>query len=136
MIMACISDYLTHFVGRTQPDDDARCDLLVKILRARTLGQWNKQGRIRISPGSMQISVDGSLCKDEFIHFSPVCFCDIPEENPGRHTRFYGQFGLAFKKECLVAKGANPVFYIAKGGPQILRVIDCRRNAGSALRIL
>jgi hypothetical protein len=115
MTMAYISLWLTHFVGRQLPTDDTRCDLLVKILRERTLGQWNHQGNVYISPGSMMISVTGSLCKDEFIRFRPVCFCDIPPESLGRHTRIYGQFGLAFKKEFLVAKGANPVFYIAKG---------------------
>ncbi len=58
----------------------------------------------------------GSLCNDQFITgFRPVCFCDIPETALHRHTSVYGRFGLAFKKDYLVAKGANPVFYVAKG---------------------
>src|ERR1035437_3915934 len=61
------------------------------------------------------IVASGSLCKDEFIRYRPACFCDIPEEALQRHTSVYGRFGLAFKKDFLVARGANPVFYVAKG---------------------
>jgi hypothetical protein len=86
----------------------------VKILREGTLGQCQQQGRVLIDPGSMLIS-DGSLCKDEFIRFRPVCFCDIPEQHLERHIGIYGRFGLAFKKDFLVVQGANPVFYAAKG---------------------
>lgn len=112
--MAYISPWLTHFVGRQQPSDDAGCDLLVSILREGTLGQWERQGSVFIDPGSMAFG-SGSLCKDEFIRFRPVCFCDIPEEHLERHAKVYGRFGLAFKKGFLVGKGANPVFYVAKG---------------------
>ena len=111
--MAYTSPWLTHFVGR-QKSNGERCDLLAKILREGTLGQWEQQGSVFIDPGSMLISGSGSLCRNEFIRFRPVCFCDIPEESLQRHTSVYGRFGLAFKKEFLVAKGANPVFYVAK----------------------
>jgi hypothetical protein len=57
----------------------------------------------------------GSLCRDELIRSWPVCFCDIPEDSLKRHIGHYGQFGLAFEKAFLVEKGANPVFYVAKG---------------------
>lgn len=79
------------------------------------LGQWEQQGNVFISPGSMIVN-SGSLCRDQFIGgFRPVCFCDIPEGDLQRHTTVYGRFGLAFQKGYLVAKGANPVFYVAKG---------------------
>ena len=111
-----ISPWLTHFVGKSHRTDDSRCyDVLTTILGDCTLGQWEQQGNVFISPGSMIVN-SGSLCKDQFISgFRPVCFCDIPEGELGRHTRVYGRFGLAFKKDYLVAKGANPVFYVAKG---------------------
>jgi hypothetical protein len=113
--MAYISPWLTHFVCRQQATDyAAQCDLLVRILREGRLGQWGQQGSVFFDPGTMIIS-GGSLCRDEFISFRPVCFCDIPEESLERHTSLYGRFGLAFKKDFLVAKGANPVFYVAKG---------------------
>lgn len=113
--MTYVSPWLTHFVGRQQPDDEARCKLLLKILKEKRLGQWDRKGGIRLDPGTMLISSAGSLCKDEFIGFRPVCFCDIPESSLKRHINVYGCFGLAFAKNFLVAKGANPVFYIAKG---------------------
>jgi hypothetical protein len=113
--MAYTSAWLTHFVGCQQPTDDARCDLLAKILRECTLGQWEQQGSVLISPGTMLIPGVGGLSRNELIKFRPVCFCDIPEEHLRRHTTVYGRFGLAFKKDFLVAKGANPVFYVANG---------------------
>jgi hypothetical protein len=125
--MAYISPWLTHFVGRQQPTDAARCDLLITILREGCLGQWEQQGNVSIDPGVMLISGNGSLCGNEFIRFKPVCFCDIPEDSLQRHTSIYGRFGLAFNKSFLGAKGANPVFYIANGSiageerPQIPR---------------
>jgi hypothetical protein len=42
-----------------------------------------------------------------------VCFCDIPEADLGMHIQKYSPFGLAFRKEFLIPKGASPVFYIA-----------------------
>src|SRR5579872_3568077 len=114
--MAYTSPWLTHFVGHRHPTDDARCcDILFDILRQRQLGQWERQGSVLISPGAMNVR-GGSVCRDEFVTgFRPVCFCDIPEGEFKRHTDVYGRFGLAFKKEFLVEKGANPVFYVAKG---------------------
>lgn len=140
--MKYTSPWLTHFVGARQPTDDARCcEVLVKILNECTLGQWEQQGAVLIDPGSMIVD-GGSLCKDEFIRFRPACFCDIPEEALQRHTGIYGRFGLAFKKDYLVAKGANPVFYIAKGSvasherPPVppLTVGDLEADASTVLR--
>jgi hypothetical protein len=90
----------------------------------------------------MQVSRTGSLCKDEFIRFRPVCFCDIPKDNLQRHAGVTGPFGLAFLKDFLVAKGANPVFYVAKGSvacheqPTVppLRVEDIEADAQAALQ--
>ena len=88
---------------------------MTKILGERKLGQWDRRGNVFIGPGSMLVS-SGSLCNNQFITgFRPVCFCDIPEGALHRHTSVYGRFGLAFKKDYLVTKGANPVFYVAKG---------------------
>ncbi len=113
--MAYTSDWLTHFVGRELPTEDARCSILLKILRERTLGQWEQHGGILVDPGTMLISDVGDLSWNDLIKFKPVCFCDIPEKQLDRHVKFYGRFGLAFEKKFLVGKGANPVFYVAKG---------------------
>lgn len=142
LVMAYVSPFLTHFVGLQQPTDNARCDILLKILRECRLGQWQQSGRVFIDPGAMSISGTGSLCKDEFIRSRPACFCDIPEDSLQRHASVYGRFGLAFKKDFLVAKGANPVFYVAKGSvacherPTVLplTVEDLDADAQAALR--
>lgn len=140
--MEYISPWLTHFVGGGLTTDTARCDLLVRILREGTLGRWERQGSVRISPGAKAISSTGRLSSNEFIGFSPVCFCDIPEASLDRHTRVYGPFGLAFQKEFLAAQGANPVFYVAKGSlaglerPAVppLTLEDLELDAEAALR--
>jgi len=43
-----------------------------------------------------------------------VCFCDIPVEDFPIHMAKYGQFGLAWSKDYMVARGASPLHYIAK----------------------
>lgn len=113
--MSYVSPFLTHFVGRSEPDDEARMKLLLKIIGEGRLGIPEIRGNLVIDNSSMLIPGDGSLCEDEFIKFRPVCFCDIPKKGLERHTRFYGRFGLAFRKEFLSRLGANPVFYVAKG---------------------
>lgn len=45
---------------------------------------------------------------------SVVCLCDIPIGDLAFHARKYSDFGLAFRKEFLLARGANPVFYVAE----------------------
>jgi hypothetical protein len=46
-----------------------------------------------------------------------VCFCDIPETDLAIHVSKYSKFGLAFKKEFLIKKGASPVLYVANETP-------------------
>ena len=43
-----------------------------------------------------------------------VCFCDIPVEDFPIHIAKYGPFGIAWDKSYLVARGASPVFYVAR----------------------
>jgi hypothetical protein len=43
-----------------------------------------------------------------------VCFCDILVGDLEIHMSKYGRFGLSFLKRFLIAKGANPVLYVAK----------------------
>ena len=43
-----------------------------------------------------------------------VCFCDIPVEDLELHAAKYGRFAVCFRKGFLSAKGANPVYYLAR----------------------
>ena len=43
---------------------------------------------------------------------SCVCFCDIPLPDLNIHITKYKGFGIGFKRQFLVEKGANPTFYV------------------------
>jgi hypothetical protein len=60
---------------------------------------------------SRPISTDG------VIKYQVVCFCDIPDTDLAIHVQKYSKFGLAFKKEFLIERGACPVFYVANEAP-------------------
>jgi hypothetical protein len=106
------SDELTHFVGASAPTDEERFQTLLRILRA---------GRLRASDGSrttdeaaMLLSITGNkkISDGSAVRGVIVCFCDIPLPSLGLHMSKYGPFGIAFTRAFLVAKGANPVFYV------------------------
>jgi hypothetical protein len=113
---AYTSHELTHFVGRSCASDQARYDLMLNILR---------EGQLRASgiPGAdgegasepiVAIAGLGRLSDETAIRGQIVCFCDIPLSGIGLHMSKYGSFGIAFRKTILIAKGANPVFYVVK----------------------
>jgi hypothetical protein len=105
------SDELTHFVGAKLPTDVCY-KLLLEILGS---GRLRASGASRTSDdtealltivGSEKVS-DGTAIQGLI-----VCFCDIPLPGLAIHMRKYSCFGIAFPKQFLVAKGANPVFYV------------------------
>ena len=116
MVQRYVSDELTHFVGQTLPDDEARYALLIKILRDGFLtsdpespqakGRQERFVVYRYSPHE-PFSAPDSYSIDS------VCFCDIPVPDLSLHMSKYGTFGLAFQKAFLIAKGASPVYYWA-----------------------
>lgn len=106
-----VSDELTHFVGRGKPESD-QAALLVRIL---------KEGRLTSTPNDphgdavmVKAHPGRKLCDHELLYPNVVCFCDIPGDDLPLHMAKYSRFGLSFKKDFLVEKGANPVWYIAK----------------------
>jgi hypothetical protein len=109
-----VSDELTHFVGRALGCDEARYDLLVKILRKGLLTKPSHDPRF-----DPFMHRNAKICEDEMYNPKVVCFCDIRVDDLAIHSKKYGKFGLSFKKSTLVKKGANPVFYIAKGSTVI-----------------
>lgn len=105
-----VSDELTHFVGRGKPEAEQYRDLL-QILREGVLA------RPPYDPArGLVLTVDysASMCRNEVFSPEVVCFCDIPPSDFKLHMNKYSRFGLAFQKHFLVAKGATPVFYVAK----------------------
>lgn len=128
-----VSRELTHFVGRSLPDDAARYELLVRILRSGTLldpqymnreatpivyfDMASEDGSVRrlnyYSRPKFQVRPHGSVDTNEFVAPEIVCFCDIPLDQLHVHTAKYSPFGLAFEKAFLIARGAKPVWYVA-----------------------
>jgi hypothetical protein len=122
------SDELTHFVGARLASDHERYERLLEILRT---------GKLRASDGSrttddtaMLLSVLGNkkVSDGTAIRGVAVCFCDIPLKSLGLHMSKYKSFGIAFLKPFLVARGANPVFYVANDarlpGPSVVPTLS------------
>ena len=106
---------LTHFVGAKLPPTEEQYTLLVKIL---TDGILRAGGESDIEEGLVRLKFrwGASLSDSErLFQAAAVCFCDIPLADLAIHVRRYSRFGLAFRKEFLIEKGAAPVFYVPKG---------------------
>lgn len=111
-----ISKELTHFAGKDlMPNQDQQYQLLLKILKE---GQLLPPGYPADGPPDRkQTHLDPfNIAEDpnHMINASMVCFCDIPVADMHIHMMKYGNFALSFLKSALVAKGANPVFYVAQ----------------------
>lgn len=104
-----VSNELTHFLGRREADDDARYALLLKMLGSGLLTPYP----LDPSQGNMsRVDTTGKL-SDESMYLGRVtCFCDIPLADLEIHMTKYSRFGIAFDKQWLVSRGANPVFYV------------------------
>lgn len=114
MTSAYTSSELTHFVGRACSKDDERYDLLIKILRGGQLRAGGISGISTDSAARLAVTGNMKISDETAIQGQIVCFCDIPIGSLDLHMSKYSQFGVAFSKPFLVAKGANPVFYVAR----------------------
>jgi hypothetical protein len=138
-----VSSELTHFVGRREPDDDARYSLLLRILRGGELVDPrylvhrdtpifcfdvptpNGVRKENFYPDPyFEVRLNGPVLQNEFVAPEMVCFCDIPVQQLTVHTAKYSRFGLGFKKEFLIAQGANPVFYVARNAATPLALVS------------
>jgi hypothetical protein len=107
-----VSNELSHFVGRNLlSKPDCQFKLLVKILSDGWLTHPPHNPALGTALATYPT---GCMSTNDVFVEQVVCFCDIPEVDLGIHINKYGPFGLAFRKEFLIAKGANPVFYVAK----------------------
>jgi Putative abortive phage resistance protein AbiGi, antitoxin len=113
-----VSAELHHFVGKDLPDDDARYDTLLKILRSGLLrpgqlpGVESPQGES--DPAGVAFTIQPAAeDTEEMVRAEVVCFCDIPADDLGLHMTKYSHFGISFPKPFLCQQGANPVYYVA-----------------------
>lgn len=105
-----ISRELTHFVGRGR-EETVQYETLVKILNGGLLTPLPGDPE---RAGMSEVHINNKLSDETMFLGRVVCFCDIPVADLDIHMSKYSRFGVAFNKEALVAKGANPVYYIAK----------------------
>ncbi len=103
-----ISDELYHFVGRRFPNDhELNYTNLSRLLR---LG-WVAHPPFDAAWGDISIKYDygRTLESEELVVPTVTCFCDIPFELLHVHIGKYGAFGVSFRREFLVSRGARPV---------------------------
>ena len=114
-----VSPELTHFVGQGLSEDQQYSLLVNDILKGGCLKfppiDDNRcieglSGNLPLIGGTHTPGVDDT----EAAYSRVVCFCDIPVTDLDIHMSKYGRFGLSFLKRFLIAKGANPVLYVAK----------------------
>lgn len=108
-----ISSELSHFVGKGKPAEE-QYRLLIQILRAGWLTYAPHDPTL---PRTASLDLSRPISTDEVIKYQVVCFCDIPDTDLAIHVQKYSKFGLAFKKEFLIDRGACPVFYVANESP-------------------
>jgi hypothetical protein len=105
-----VSNELTHFVGRGMAESD-QYDLLVnQILKPGWLTFPPHDRRTYRSP---TFNLGTTISDGKMITTQVICFCDIPLADLAIHMNKYSHFGVAFRRDFLVALGANPVFYVA-----------------------
>lgn len=105
-----VSPELTHFVGKELPEEN-QYQLLVSILVSGWLMHRPFNPGIA---GNIRINTMEPASENKMYNPQVVCFCDIPSgQDLEIHMRKYSRFGIAFAKPYLIARGANPVFYVA-----------------------
>lgn len=106
-----ISNELTHFVGRNLPNDEERYQLFKQILSSEIL--MHPPFDSKIVQSALYFDRGTPFTSNSMCFTNCVCFCDIPVEDLHIHMIKYGKFGIAFSKNFLLKKGANPLFYVA-----------------------
>lgn len=103
-----VSKELTHFVGRGM-NEDTQYEILLKVLRSGLLTPLpDNPDEANMS----EVHANEKLSDESMFRGRVTCFCDIPLADLELHMSKYSHFGIAFKKQFLVSKGANPVFYV------------------------
>ncbi len=105
------SSELFHFVGRSNPTNDAKnYEILSSVLTGGCVSHpphENSWGKERYTS-----DVDGDLLTESLIMPDVTCYADIPLNSLGIHLKKYGKFGVSFPRNLLAKYGARPVTYI------------------------
>ncbi len=109
-----VSSELSHFVGRGKAEPEQYDILLNSILK---VGWLTHPPHDLSVPRGVSLDLSKPISTDEAIKYQVVCFCDIPEPDLSIHVGKYSKFGIAFRKEFLIDRGACPVFYVANESP-------------------
>ncbi len=117
-----ISNELFHFVGRKEKGKEEQYNILKNILSKCSIGLGDPDISVyRYDPNK-------KLSSNELYDPDMVCFCDIPISEINIHMIKYSAFGISFKKNYLITKGANPVWYISSNSQTGPRSIDQLRK--------
>jgi hypothetical protein len=110
-----VSNELCHFVGKGKTPDQQYDLLANKILKpgALTHGPNHDLAAAR----TLGLNLSKPISTDEMLQYQVVCFCDIPVDDLLLHVSKYSRFGVSFRKEFLIDRGACPVFYVANESP-------------------
>ncbi|MFA7695727.1 MAG: abortive infection system antitoxin AbiGi family protein [Methanoregula sp.] len=125
-----ISDVLFHFVGKNLESEKEQYVLLKKIVHE---GWISFPPHVcAVSPGSVEIHSMRFNRLEDMINPDCVCFADIPIKEISLHTKKYSKFGLGFSRGFLLAKGANPIFYI---GDNSTTFVQLKENTYSCVNM-
>ena len=89
-----VSPELTHFVGRSLPEEE-QYSLVLEILKTGWLTHPPHDPYIS---GNLTITPGARISDNKMFIPEVVCFCDIPVQELDIHVRKYSRFGLAFLK--------------------------------------
>jgi hypothetical protein len=132
-IQRYVSNELTHFVGgdlmKDAPErerekrEERLYRRLIAILEAGCLKTGGTKTGVNANPSTGKKGMTirqvvtykvGSTDLTAMFDPSVICFCDIPVGDVAIHMSKYSPFGLAFRREYLLKRGANPVLYVAE----------------------
>src|SRR5215207_10047622 len=108
-----VSPELTHFVGRSLPEDRQYSLLVDKILKTGWLKTAPWQEEFEVLESQAMVGAGEPRVDTDAADAQVVCFCDIPVTDLNLHMNKYSRFGLSFLKPFLISKGASPVMYVA-----------------------
>jgi len=112
MLQGYISEFLFHFIGKDIHGEEEQYELLKQIISDGWISYYPHEKNLAIGPTDIRSMQDRKL--EEMFNPKCICFADIPIKDLSLHSSKYSKFGIGFKRDFLISKGANPVFYIEK----------------------